>query len=148
MKRIWCDCEARDIFLWKGRACESDKEAWLNFSLIWMSYGNSIHSMWKFASNIFMSTENGVAYTHTHTQDFFLKSWKLFSNLFIEKENTAAYFSLFTVKKTQTVSRQCIKMHKIIHHNLSLPQFKFHFKYCYCLKYSTDKVAFTLKMRV
>ena len=110
MKRIWCDCEARDIFLWKGRACESDKEAWLNFSLIWMSYGNSIHSMWKFASNIFVSIENESQMYKKEKKRFFLKSWNLFSNLFIKVANTAAYFSLFTGQWTCVSVSKCMKL--------------------------------------
>jgi len=61
----------------------------------WISDCNSIHSIWKFAGDVFMLTENGV--TNINLWFFFFwQSWSLFSNSCIKTECTAVYFSLFT----------------------------------------------------
>ena len=49
---------------------KSGKETQPNFPLSWMSDWNSASSTWKFASNVFMSTENGVAKIEKY-DDFF-----------------------------------------------------------------------------
>ena len=61
-----CDCEMSNIFLWQERAYKILEET---HDPIFDC--NSIHSVWKFAGNVFMSPENGVANIQK-TDDFFL----------------------------------------------------------------------------
>ena len=94
-----------------------------------------------------MSTENGITIIQKKVW-FFQKSWNLFSNTFIKNESKTAYFSLFTELFLVNTSKYKKKKSIYICHNLNLPLFKFHFECCYGLKYSTDKLIFTLKTRL
>jgi len=49
------------VKLVKQRACPFGKGTWPNCSLSWSSDCNSIHSMWKFASNVIRFNENVIA---------------------------------------------------------------------------------------
>ena len=79
-------------------------------SLSWVSDCSSIHSIWKFAGNVFMLTENGVANIQ-RSDGFFWCSSSLFSN----REHG---YVLFAVHRT--AFSQCIKMHTIICQNTVL----------------------------
>ena len=57
MTWIRCDCEVRSASLWSDGVCEGLVK---RHDLIWMSDCTSIHSIWNFAGNVFMSGENGV----------------------------------------------------------------------------------------
>ena len=76
--------------------------------LSWMSDCSSVHSIWKLAGNIFMSTENGITNTTKHW--WFSKiSWNLYSNSCIQLKSKAAYFSLLTRLLLAEVLK-CIKL--------------------------------------
>lgn len=55
----------------------------------------SIHCIWKFAGNVFMSTKNGVTSVPKNYL-FFLQSWNLFLNSLIKTANSIQPCFLFT----------------------------------------------------
>ena len=65
--------------------------------LSWISDCNSIHPIWKFAGNVFISTGNGVTNKHTHAHKIaFLGNLESYSQIPLSKWKTAYFFLLFT----------------------------------------------------
>ena len=67
----------------------------------WISGCNSIHFIWKFEGNIFISTE--CCFTCINWW-FFRQSWNLFSNSFTKTESMAVYSLLFRALWLASVS--------------------------------------------
>ena len=84
--------------------------------LNWISDCNSVYSLWKFAGNEFMLTENGVANTHTHTKLMIFSSIlkPTFKFLYHNRKHGCLFFTVH-----RTVFSQYIKLCKTICHNLS-----------------------------
>lgn len=99
------------------------------FSLSWTSLCSSIHSIWKFIENVFMSAENGVANIPKKLMIFFLNLETYSQILYQHGRQGCTFFAVH-----RTVLRQHIKMYKIFCHNLSLPLLIFQPTYkCACL---------------
>jgi len=64
--------------------------------LSWMSDCNSMYSIWKFTSCIYLNWNWSCKYTKNQKGLFFWNSRNLFPNPFIATEGTAAYLSLLT----------------------------------------------------
>jgi len=96
MTQIRRGCEVRDMSTW------SYKNLVKRRGLI--SNCNSINSVWKFTSNVFILTENGVT-NKLKNWWFSCQSWNLFSNSINKTESTASCSLLFTELFLASVSK-------------------------------------------
>ena len=96
--------------------------------LSWTSDCSSIRSAWKFADNVVMLIENGVANIVKNEWPFG-QSWNLFSNSLIKTAGVAAYFSWLTELCLAEIS-ECLKLFAIISQHCALPMSCFQLRQC------------------
>ena len=86
-------CKASDISFWHARSCKSlvKRHDQFFFFSNWISDCNSIQSIWKLTSKVFiwLKMESKI---NQKIDFFFQKSWNILSNCFIKMESNSAWF--------------------------------------------------------